>query len=159
MSIFVLWVLRRWMDLHSRLITDRLYLAGHLCTTIWSIDPGLCSRYSNSATGWAVQGSNPGRGKTFLLSKMFRPALGPIKPIHWVQGLLYRRWSDRGVKFTVHLHLVLRLGMKGAIPPVPLCSLMECTGTAVPFILIYRAIKNDGLNFVRLFMAWCVHLF
>ena len=32
-----------------------------------------------------------------------------------------------GVKLTIHLHLVPELGMKGAIPPVPLCAVMECT--------------------------------
>ena len=115
---------------------------------IWFQNPGLRSRYSNIATGYTIQGSNPGRGKTFFLSNTLRPVLGPIQPpIQWVQGLLYRRWSDRGVKLTVHLHLLLGLGMKGAIPPVPLCALMECTGSTVPFHLyisrLVRPVKLD----------------
>jgi hypothetical protein len=38
------------------------------------------------------------------------------------RGLLPRGWSDRGVKFTTHLHVVSRLRMRGDIPPVPLGS-------------------------------------
>jgi hypothetical protein len=103
---------------------------------IWFQNPGLRSRYSNIATGCTIQGSSPGRDKTFFLSKTFRPVLGPIQPpIQWVQGLLYRRWSDRGVKLTIHLHLVPGLGMKGPIPPVPLYAPMVCTGSTVPLRL------------------------
>ena len=109
---------------------------------IWFQDPGLRSRYSNIATGCTIQGSNPGRGKTFFLFTTFRPVLGPIQPpFQWVQGLLYRRWSDRVVK------LVPGLGMKGAIPPVPLCALMEFTGSPVRFHLYisrqFRPVKQD----------------
>jgi len=49
-----------------------------------------------------------------------RPALGPTQPpIQWVPGILSRGYSGRGVKLTTHLHLVLRLRMRGAIPPLP----------------------------------------
>jgi hypothetical protein len=34
-------------------------------------------------------------------------------------GLLPRGWSCRGVKLTIHLHLVTRLRMRGAILPLP----------------------------------------
>jgi hypothetical protein len=42
-----------------------------------------------------------------------RPALGPTHPVQWVQGAFYR-----SLKLTTHLHLVPRLRMRGAVPPL-----------------------------------------
>jgi len=38
---------------------------------------------------------------------------------HGYQGLFPWRQSDRGVKLTTHLYLVLRRRMLGTIPPLP----------------------------------------
>jgi hypothetical protein len=131
-------------------INNRLTIFGwaFMHAFIWFQDPGLRCRYSNIATGYTIRGLNPGGGKMFFLSETFKLVLGPIQPpVQWVQGLLNRRWSDRGVKLTIHLYLVPGLGMKGAINPVPLCALMECTGSTVPFHLcisrLLRPLKQD----------------
>jgi hypothetical protein len=129
---------------------DRLYLTGHLRNIfVWSLELGLRSRYGNSASGWTIQGSNPGRDKAFLLSKTSRPALGTIQPIQWAQGVLSWKWSGRGVKLAVHLHLVPRLRISGAIPTVPLYALMACARTTLPFYLylfrLFRQRNQDNV--------------
>jgi hypothetical protein len=48
-----------------------------------------------------------------------RPTLGLNQPpIKWAPGFFPRRQSDRGVKLTTYRHLVPRLKMCGAIPPL-----------------------------------------
>jgi hypothetical protein len=55
-----------------------------------------------------------------IMSIMSRPTLGSTQPpIQWVPGLFSWRQSGQGMKLTTHLHLVLRLRMLGAIPPLP----------------------------------------
>jgi hypothetical protein len=45
---------------------------------------------------------------------------GPTQTlIHWVRGFFPWAWSGRGVKLTIHLHLVPRLWMSGAIRQHP----------------------------------------
>jgi hypothetical protein len=55
----------------------------------------------------------------FLFTTASRTALGPTQPpIQWVPGALTLGYSSRGVKLTIHLHVVLRSRMRGAIPPL-----------------------------------------
>jgi hypothetical protein len=55
-------------------------------------------------------------GKRFF-SSLRRPKRLWGPPIQCVPGMLPRKWSDRGVKQTTHLHLVPRSRISGAIPP------------------------------------------
>jgi hypothetical protein len=55
----------------------------------------------------------PSRSIDFSIDNHMRLSLGPTKPIQWVLGEL-----SLGVKLTSHFHLVLRLRMCGAIPPL-----------------------------------------
>jgi len=49
-------------------------------------------------------------------------------------GVLSREWSGWDVKLTIHLHLVLKLRMSGALPLFPLYDLMECTGKTLSLL-------------------------
>jgi hypothetical protein len=40
-------------------------------------------------------------------------------PIQWVLGVLSLGLSGQGMKLTPHLHVVLMLGMHGAMPSLP----------------------------------------
>jgi len=61
-----------------------------------------------------------GCGATTAVS---RPALGPTQPpSKWVPRALSQGQSGRGIKLTTHFHLVPRLRMRGAIPPLLIMS-------------------------------------
>jgi hypothetical protein len=60
-------------------------------------------------------GSIPDRGQKFLT-----PVLPTLLSLRLC--LLWR--SDRGMKLTILLQLVLKLRIRGAIPPLPLMTLM-----------------------------------
>jgi hypothetical protein len=53
-------------------------------------------------------------------------------PIQLVRGSLAQGWIGRGVKLTIHLHLVPWLGISGKIPPLFPCVFMACTKITVP---------------------------
>jgi len=56
----------------------------------------------------------------FLFATASRPALGPTQPpIQRAAGILPPGQSDRSVKVTTHLYLMMRLRIHGAIPPLP----------------------------------------
>jgi len=74
--------------------------------------------------GQTVPNSNPGRGKTFLFSKILRTALDP--PSLLLNG--YRRQSGHNMKLTAHLHLLPRLRMTAAVPHLSLSAFMFWTG-------------------------------
>jgi hypothetical protein len=55
---------------------------------------------------------------------LFRPALAPIQPtIQRVPAFFPGRKTSRDVTLTTHLHLVPRLRISGAVPPLPPVSL------------------------------------
>jgi hypothetical protein len=59
------------------------HLVQHVCAS--------GSWYNDWATDWMALGSNPGRGKIFFSSKIYRPTKGPtLLPFHWVPGLFPR---------------------------------------------------------------------
>ena len=41
---------------------------------------------------------------------------------------------SQGMRLTTYLHLVPRLRMSGAIPPLPLNACMVCVGKTLPFL-------------------------
>jgi hypothetical protein len=54
-------------------------------------------------------------------------------PSQWVLGFFPRGESGRGAKLTIHVHLVTRLRMSGAILLRPLYAFTEWTGVILPF--------------------------
>jgi hypothetical protein len=59
-------------------------------------------------------------GAKLILFSMLALALGLIQPhIKSVLGVLRWHYRTRGVKFPLHLHLVLSLGIRGTILPHP----------------------------------------
>jgi len=59
------------------------------------------------------------RGGIYLVAAASRPALGPTyPPIQWASVAISPGVSRQGCKDD-HLHLVLRLRVRGAIPPFP----------------------------------------
>jgi hypothetical protein len=58
----------------------------------------------NSATGWMIGGSSPGRDWKFCFITASRPALGPTQPpIQWVPGAftLGVKWPAREANFSL----------------------------------------------------------
>jgi hypothetical protein len=68
-------------------------------------------------------------GKDFSLPKVSRPALGSIQPPtdYRGRGRFPIGQTGRNFKLTTHRHLVQRLIMSAAIPPLPY-TLTACTG-------------------------------
>jgi hypothetical protein len=84
---------------------------------------GTLTRLGTGRAGGYV----PDRDKLFLFSETFKLSLGPTQHlIQWVPRVL-----SVGVKIATHLHLLLRLRMSGAIPPLSLRAFIAWTGTAV----------------------------
>jgi hypothetical protein len=72
------------------------------------------SYYTNWTTG--ESGFDSPQGQIFFLcSTVSRPKLGPTQ---WVPRLFSRVQIGRGVKLVTHLHLLPKLWMCGAIPPL-----------------------------------------
>jgi hypothetical protein len=67
-------------------------------------------------TGYGLdgRGSIPAEIRDFFYPIVSTPIMGPTHPlIHWVPGDLSpgAEQSDRGLKMTIHFHLLLRLNM------------------------------------------------
>ena len=83
--------------------------------------------------GSTVQDTNPGNGRTFSLLQNVQTVFGSPQASYWVgTGNLSLGYSGWVTRLTTHLHLVLRLGMSGAMLLLPLYAFMVCTGTALP---------------------------
>ena len=90
------------------------------------------SRYSDYATGWMVQGSNPGRGKYFcLLPERLGRLWGP--PGRLFNGYLqfYRGYSGQ-VKLSTLLDPVPNLRTSGTTPILPIYAFKTWTLTTLP---------------------------
>lgn len=53
------------------------------------------------------------RWGVFLYSKIFRPTLGPIQPLHWIMEVLFleRNWPEREKTTKIHLMSRLKIGV------------------------------------------------
>jgi hypothetical protein len=60
-------------------------------------------------------------------------------------GVLFQGQSGWDVKLTTLFNTVLKFGMSGAVPLLPICTLMVWTGKTLPSFG-YRLLK-DGLTF------------
>jgi hypothetical protein len=80
---------------------------------VWLLGYGL------DDNGWIPVTDSEG----ILFATVSRPTLGPTQsPIQWVPGALSLGGgglSDWGMKLTTHLHLMPKLRIGGAIPPLP----------------------------------------
>jgi hypothetical protein len=67
-------------------------------------------------------------------------------------GLDVRAYSGRGMKLATHVHLIQRLRMRGAIPPLPYTSSWHCAclsnRTVLPGqLLLFLHILETALRF------------
>jgi len=61
---------------------------------------------------------------------MCTPGIGPTQsPVPWVPGELSLAVSGQGTRLTIHLHLVPRLRIIGAGPPLPVDVFIACIET------------------------------
>jgi len=81
--------------------------------------------------------SNPVGAKFSPFSRNYRPASYSVVTGSVAAGIL---------KLVTDLHLLLRIRMGGAMPPLPLYSFMACTGTTLPlFILCFHILGNRDI--------------
>jgi len=85
---------------------------------------------------------SPARSKRIFSSPSHTkliPALGPTQlPLQWAPAF-FSRESSQGMKLTTHSHLVLRLGLSGA---VPLLSLYSFVAFKYGLILSWYKFRN-----------------
>jgi len=93
---------------HSIFHEKKITLAAHMNTVGWMSEESWFESY---------------KGQDFYLLFWKCPDLAgaPRLLIQWVIGLFPWRWSVWDVRPNIHLHMVPRLRMNGAIPPLPLC--------------------------------------
>lgn len=110
---------------------------------------GLCSLYSDYATGWASWGSYPGYGTHLPSSSV-------------AAGVLSWGQISGDVMLTTHHCLVPRLRMSGTVPVFFLFSITSCTEITLPFtsyvfylqsLLFYFCYTHDGSTY-RLHRQW-----
>jgi len=77
-------------------------------------------QYINQAAGWKTLVRFPAGAENFFFTPPRLDWLwGPPRLLSkGYQGFLNWEQSGRAVKLAIHLHLVLRLRMRGAIPPL-----------------------------------------
>ena len=75
-------------------------------------------------------GSNPDRGKNFLLS-----TISTQRPIQWLPAFFYRSCSGRSVVMNTSFYTLPRLRKGGAVPPHPLHASIVCIRTPLPLLL------------------------
>jgi hypothetical protein len=82
--------------------------------------------------GWSVRVQFLAGARDFSSPKMCRLDMGPTQtPIQLVQVFFSLGVSGLGVKQTVVYHLVLRLRMSGAKPPLPQQAFKVCIETSL----------------------------
>jgi hypothetical protein len=75
-----------------------------------------------------------GRRQSYHLTAFTKSVLPhTVPPIQWLPlGSVFANKNGQGVWLTTHLHLLLRLGMSGALPPFLLFAFIAYIGTSVP---------------------------
>jgi hypothetical protein len=118
------------------LFNDALWPISNLGSSVVIQDgrPGFNSRKEQ----WSDSFSSPPRpdrlwGPTDLLSNGYR-------------RLFHREWSSWGVNLTTHIHLMPRLSIHGAIPPLPQFAFMawcsvKSTGTNLPLPYVHCSFR------------------
>ena len=109
------------------------------------------SQYSDCFTGGTVQGSSPGSSRGLFSSPKHRYRLWG-HPASYSMGTAVMFWakSGRGVKLTIHLHLLQRIRVSGAIPVLSLYVFMAWTRKAT-YLKNMKNFKSIKLFFVCLF--------
>jgi len=93
-----------------------IYAWNRVATGVCMIDQYVQSRGGSVSIVIGPRGLILCRGRDFSVRHPVQTVPGPTRsPIQWVTRAL----SDRGVHLTAHLHLVPRLRMLEAIPPLP----------------------------------------
>lgn len=71
-------------------------------------------------------------------------ALGTTQHPNYVGtvGSFPRRESGQSLRLTTHFHVVLKLRMSTALPPLPLHALIACSGTVLPLLYIHIIISG-----------------
>ena len=70
------------------------------------------------------------------------------------RGPLFREKNDRGVRISIHLHLVSRFRLNGGLAPLSFPANTVCSGTALP--LIYIRLKGLWATNKTLGFCWDV---
>jgi hypothetical protein len=97
---------------------------------VWSL--GIVTRLGAGQAGFEFQHGQ----EIFSFQKLSRQAL-KAHPASYSVGttVLSQGSGSEGIKLTIHLHLVPRLRMSGAITLLPLYAIMLWTGITLPFFL------------------------
>ena len=95
--------------------------------------------------GWTIGGSNPGTGKRFIASPQHT---GQFWGLHSIlssgyQGILPCIKSSWGTQLITNIHLVPKLRMSRAIPPLPLYTLTVYVG--ITSLISYLVRSNTQL--------------
>ena len=113
----------------------------HNCVILWDLEISNFHRYvkilvgviSRMRAGILVRYS---AGKIDSFSPEF-PSICLCMPGDGYQGLPICVQSGRGVKLTIHFHLVLRLKIRGTINLLASYLLKQCTDTDVSYLSLY----------------------
>jgi len=89
--------------------------------------------------GWRARSSNTGRGKTSCLLQNVQAGCG-LYLASYSMGTRVRdtRYRSFGVLLSINIHLAPKLGMKGAIPLLPLYAFIEWTAISLHFSYLYN---------------------
>jgi hypothetical protein len=86
--------------------------------------------------GWTGRARIPAQARDFLFLKTVQTG-SPAHPASYSKGTRVpsQESGSQGIKLTIHLHLVPRFRMSGAITLLLLYAIMLWTGTMLPFFL------------------------
>jgi len=82
-----------------------------------------------------------GIDKWFLVPKTVRTS-SKARPFYYSMdtSVLSRGWSGRGMKLTIHIHVVSRFWMSGVIPLLPLHAFMVQTGNNLLYFWLFLSV-------------------
>ena len=86
---------------------------------MWKVEADQLNRYSDQGARWTVWSLNPCAGTIFCVLRTVQKALGGPSSLTFNANPFFfpgSKVADRGMNLALHLHLMPRLRMNGAIP-------------------------------------------